>query len=392
MALGNWRVDPVENYNLQADHQRKKFTGRNAKPPFPQIKGSERVGDLTTTNVANRNGIVQHWRFNGQTWSKITPTQFKTAQNEARKTRQNYDTLVAGNVSDALRYPNDIVAEDTDYVLFEFYEYKPPFQGINKDSENANQGGLAQYNQSATDAAFYEKTSGIPSVVLYMPEDVSTGYKANWSGKSFSNIGRDIMTTAGADLKNVPSNLGRTADDMLNQIIPNASTTLIQATISKITGEQIERNDILGSTRGVILNPNVELLFGGIDLRNFQLNFKLVPRKQEEAVMNKKIIDSFRKAMLPRFALGNELNFSSAEATSRNYVKVPNVCKVSFMRGGSVNTDVAQYKMCAITQVDVNYTPDGTYATYEGGEMVAVGLTLNFQETKLIFADEVEQY
>ena len=48
--------------------------------------------------------------------------------------------------------------------------------------------------------------------------------------------------------------------------------------------------------------------------------------------------------------------------------------------------------MCAITQVDVNYTPDGTYATYEGGEMVAVGLTLNFQETKLIFADEVEQY
>jgi hypothetical protein len=62
------------------------------------------------------------------------------------------------------------------------------------------------------------------------------------------------------------------------------------------------------------------------------------------------------------------------------------------MRGGSVNTDVAQYKMCAITQVDVNYTPDGTYATYEGGEMVAVGLTLNFQETKLIFADEVEQY
>ena len=391
--MPDWRVDPQENYELQAEHQRKTYTGRNAKPPFPKIKPTDKVGDLTTTNVANRGGKVAYWRFNGQTWSRITKTQFKSAQLEAKRTRQNYDTLTAGDVpSDILRYPEDVALNKTDYVLFEFYEYKPPFQGLNKDGENNTMGGLAQYNQSATDAAFYEKTSGIPSVVLYMPEDISTGYKANWSGKSFSNIGRDIMATAGADLKNVPSNLGRTADDMLNQIIPNASTTLIQATISKITGESIDRNDILGSTRGVILNPNVELLFGGIDLRNFQLNFKLVPRNQTEATMNKQIVNSFRKAMLPNFALGNELNFSSSDATSRNYIKVPNVCKVSFMRGGSLNTDVAQYKMCAITQVDVNYTPDGTYATYEGGEMVAVGLSLNFQETKLIFADEVEQY
>jgi hypothetical protein len=62
------------------------------------------------------------------------------------------------------------------------------------------------------------------------------------------------------------------------------------------------------------------------------------------------------------------------------------------MRGSGLNTDVAQYKMCSITQVDVNYTPDGAYATLEGGEMVAIGLTVSFQETKLIFANEVEDY
>ena len=391
--MPDWRVDPQENYQLQAEHQRRTYTGRNAKPPFPDIEGTERIGDLTTTRVANRNGKVAYWRFNGQTWSKITKTQFKSAQLEAKRTRQNYDTLTAGDVpSDILRYPEDVALNKTDYVLFEFYEYKPPFQGLNKDGENNTMGGLAQYNQSATDAAFYEKTSGVPSVVLYMPEDISTGYKANWSGKSFSNIGRDVLGVAGADLKNAAANIGRLGDTTINQLLPNAATTLIQETVSKITGEQIDRNDITGSTRGVILNPNVELLFGGIDLRNFQLNFKLVPRNQTEATMNKQIVNSFRKAMLPNFALGNELNFSSSDATARNYIKVPNVCKVSFMRGGSLNTDVAQYKMCAITQVDVNYTPDGTYATYEGGEMVAVGLTLNFQETKLIFADEVEQY
>jgi hypothetical protein len=48
--------------------------------------------------------------------------------------------------------------------------------------------------------------------------------------------------------------------------------------------------------------------------------------------------------------------------------------------------------MCAITQVDINYTPDGTYATYEDGSMVAIELSVAFQESKLIFSSEVEQY
>ena len=47
--------------------------------------------------------------------------------------------------------------------------------------------------------------------------------------------------------------------------------------------------------------------------------------------------------------------------------------------------------MCAVTQVDVNYTPDGVYATYndEKRQPVAMTLALNFQETKICFAEEV---
>jgi hypothetical protein len=60
------------------------------------------------------------------------------------------------------------------------------------------------------------------------------------------------------------------------------------------------------------------------------------------------------------------------------------------MRGGSLNNNVPQYKMCALTQVDVSYTPDGTYATTRDGRMVAYQLSLNFQETKLIFREDVE--
>jgi hypothetical protein len=288
---------------------------------------------------------------------------------------------------------------NSDYVLFEFYEYVPPFKGINKGATKDSGTALSVYNQSATDASLYKKVEGLQSIVLYMPEDVSTGYKANWSGKAFSNIGAAAMATFGSgDFGQLTQNTLNAIGTSFDQVGPMAAAKVVQGIIGKITGEQLSDNDVFGGTQGVILNPNVELLFGGIDLRNFTLNYKLVPRNKPEADNVKQIVKIFKKAMLPSFsadtslsALGQSVEIGG-QNISNSFIKVPSVCKVSFMRGSGLNTDVAQYKMCSITQVDVNYTPDGAYATLEGGEMVAIGLTVSFQETKLIFANEVEDY
>ena len=64
------------------------------------------------------------------------------------------------------------------------------------------------------------------------------------------------------------------------------------------------------------------------------------------------------------------------------------------MRGAIEHKALPRYKMCAITSVDVNYTPDGAYATYNDndnpGQPVAIELSIGFQETKLVFAEEIE--
>ena len=61
------------------------------------------------------------------------------------------------------------------------------------------------------------------------------------------------------------------------------------------------------------------------------------------------------------------------------------------MKGNAPHGWLAQYKPCAISNVVVNYTPDNTYATYNDGSPVATEIRLNFQETKLIFRDEVDK-
>lgn len=352
---------------------------------------------------AGRSSTKQYWRWNGSEWLLGTGADAKKNKEnflDQQGGNKSYKQLGTGSTTGSIRYPKDAAMQsNSDYVLFEFYKYAPPFKGINKGATKDNGTALSVYNQSATDSSLYEKVDGLQSVVLYMPEDVSTGYKANWSGKAFSNIGAAAMATFGSgDFGQLTQNTLNTVGTAIDQLGPMAAAKVVQGIIGKVTGEQLSDNDVFAGTQGVILNPNVELLFGGIDLRNFTLNYKLVPRNSGEADNIKQIINIFRKAMLPSFDSDTTLSAAGGTITiggqnvSSSYIQVPSVCKVSFMQGSNLNKNVAQYKMCAITQVDVNYTPDGTYATYDDGNMVAIGLTLSFQETKLIFASEVEQY
>ena len=140
--------------------------------------------------------------------------------------------------------------------------------------------------------------------------------------------------------------------------------------------------------------------------------FKLVPRNSDEAEDIKKIIKRFRSASMPRWGAvtADQLSFLDGESTVQvgggtgeakksemniggrdNWIQVPDLCKFTFMTGSETNSKIIQFKPCAINAVEVNYTPDGTYAAYEDGQPAAIELRVNFMETKLVFADEVGQ-
>tara|TARA_B100000282_G_C31670107_1_gene461787 strand:- start:673 stop:1104 length:432 start_codon:yes stop_codon:yes gene_type:complete len=113
------------------------------------------------------------------------------------------------------------------------------------------------------------------------------------------------------------------------------------------------------------------------------------------------IVKTFRKAMLPQYGLNGTkvVGFGTDEVDGEEittnagldaaFVKVPKVCSVSYMRGPKVHPYLPRYKMCAITDVAVNYTPDGNYAIFDDGMPVAVELRVSFMETKLLFAEDV---
>ena len=319
-----------------------------------------------------------------------------------------------------LRWPMDTIGTGTDYVFFQFGKYPAPFgrdeqkikEGIIGDKPNADDIASAAYrdrrrNSDAT-AAYQNYAWGDSldpdvegsikrNIMLPMPQDLSTETQSNWQGKQFTATGRAAVAALAAGnfahASNVVSNIAGSA-----KALQTALNTAVLNSIPGVGGA-FQFNDISGSTRGIVINPNAELLYDSPEMREIGMIFKMIPQSAEEAFNIRKICQAFRMASLPRWgakgggelvgALGDQKAGSFDQTTEGNWIRVPNLCKFTFMKGANEHPYITQYKPCAISKVEVNYTPDGTYATYEDGAPIATELRVNFMETKLIFAHEI---
>ena len=352
-----------------------------------------------------------------------------------------------------LRYPKDNgIGNKTDYVFFQFGKYEPPFKYSTEDKQwEAFDEGLKKILQdnkegyqsrqvrnyiiansgAAPNQVAYNASSKINpegyDIMLPMPQDLSNELQASWQGKQFTATGRAAVAALGAGnfsyAKDVVANIAGNA-----KALQNALNTSVLNSIPGVGGN-LDFNDVSGATRGIVINPNAELMYDSPQMREIGMIFKLVAQNPDEAKIIRKIVTRFRQASLPSWGDdGQYENLFGGEAsivgsrrsgdyilegktwnnwfggddinnrnesgqfdvtTADNWIRIPNLCQFTFMTGSNVNKKLIQFKPCAIQAVEVNYTPDGTYSTYSDGSPVAIELRLNFMETKLLYSNEV---
>lgn len=135
---------------------------------------------------------------------------------------------------------------------------------------------------------------------------------------------------------------------------------------------------------GAILNPNLELLFQGPDLRTFNLRFDLTPRNTPEAKQVKQIIRVLKQSMAVR------------QGVAEIFLKTPMIYNVQYINGknGENHTSIGRIKTCALRAMNVNYTPANQYMTYndEANTMSAYSIDLTFQELEPVFYDDYLEF
>jgi hypothetical protein len=219
------------------------------------------------------------------------------------------------------------------------------------------------------------------TVVMAVQAPISDQNSVDWGPDSVNAIDAKIYEKSLELIKkgDFSKTIQGTAEEILKFGLGN--TSIIQKFLA---GQAANLNNVLARTDNVVLNPNLELLFQGPQLRPFSFQFKMSARNEFEAKQIKAIIRYFKQNM----AVKRESNL---------FLKAPNVFTIRYVKdeenhpGINMISPDSSTKACALTNCSVDYTPLGTYMTYKDGTMVSYTLSLQFQELTPVYANDYDE-
>ena len=256
---------------------------------------------------------------------------------------------------------------------------------LNSPSIGSSKNWLTSYRSSIDD-----------TVLLPVPDDIQYKDGPDWRGTDIGILGRFAPEVAAA----IGGGDSASITDSVQKFARVGKVSLIKSMIKKLGADP---NAVTQNINGKIANPYTEQVFGGIQLRDFNFSWKLVPRNKAEQRSIERIIRYLRRAALPDTSesfgssgflsdLGGQ-DFGGS-ATDR-WLTVPNLFNLRWKQAGNGSeiSSLPKIKKCICTNIDVNYTPDNVWATHLDGSNqpapVAIQLSIGFGETEIIKSSDV---
>jgi len=273
-----------------------------------------------------------------------------------------------------LRYPLDEPGGpfEYDYISITAHDYLP--SGLEVVGEKFTKAETAFKNLGPA----YEK------VIFPMQPQISETNAVNWSDDQLNPVQAILGKTANdlisngitGGLKEIQNALG----DLFSKTKNALGDSNTKAAVAAYFAGQAVGANLQGRMTGQVINPNLELLFNGPNLRTFNFNFRLTPRFKEESEIIREIIFAFKR------------NMSVQRSNTNLFLRSPRLFQLEYIyKGGDQHPYLNKFKPCAMTNFQVNYTPDGSYATFdETGSLTAYDLTMSFSEVMPIYSGDNE--
>lgn len=282
--------------------------------------------------------------------------------------------------------------------------------GVNL-ATGANAKTAFEVGVSAFTAATYRKKTKnkLANISLYMPDTLNIQYNSQYTDVSLT----DALGNKGL--------IGNAISDSMKAFekggVASLQSILIdeygKALGTKLLGQAIGGDAVGGLVQqaaGIYVNPQIQLLYKGVALRTFQLEFIFTPKSAQEAQVSKDICDSFAFYSLP--GLG-----ASGGGEAGQFLTPPQLFRISFKFLGKndilgsvssvfssalsnsglgfLNTvnptnsisngseaKIMTVSDCVLTNVIVDYAPNG-WAAYNDGYPIQTSLTLQFTELEM---------
>ena len=270
---------------------------------------------------------------------------------------------------DNLYYPYDIATSNQDRIVFKMFYQSG--RSLNFDLSNS-EGSIFEFGNRS-------RTTIEGSVTLPIQGGIQDNNQVDFNGATLNPVQGALASVALNPLQaisQVGSILNMNPDQIRGALGTDMASNTINALRVFLAQSAVGGSGLIPRTTGAILNPNLELLLKAPTLRSFNFAFKMSARSSTEAQQIRKIIRFFKQGM------------SVKRSPSSLFVVSPNMFSIQYLAGteGNLLTDhpsIGKIKDCALTALNTNYTPDGTYMTFDDAERTMTSYTINMQFTEL---------
>lgn len=295
----------------------------------------------------------------------------------------------------SLTYPTGLTSGDTDFLHIAVLKYVPP-------GTKSSQNGFAfRTSDDANRVANGGKdTRVIGNIFLPVPTNVTDRNSVSWRESRLNSLALDaIQQSKGfisalsletsveqslADVKaRFDSIVKKYSGAIQNDAVIDSLESFFVSKGVNVFGANVDAQDLISRSQGAVLNPNLELLFKSVNLRQFNYTFVLTPRTRQEAQTVKGIIKTFKKRMSAKTT-------AEADSSAGLFIGAPDVFQLTFKRGAQNHPFLHEHKICALTDMQVNYTGTGAYATYDDATPVQINISLTFSELSPVYNDDYD--
>ena len=135
-------------------------------------------------------------------------------------------------------------------------------------------------------------------------------------------------------------------------------------------------------TRGKALNPKAEMVFTGVPFRSFSYPFEFAPKNEQEKDDVQKIINILKFHMMP-------------EKEGAGFLLAPSEFQITYMYKDGPNMYIPKISRCALTDMSVDYSPEGVFTTFKGDDKgahpVLTKMELSFTEMEIMTKETIAE-
>jgi len=218
------------------------------------------------------------------------------------------------------------------------------------------------------------------AIALYMPDTLMYNYQQSYDTASMGGELAGQALAAGSAALDKFKDEG--AMKALGSVVKSGGLLGTQKLFEAggaLTGSSQTAQVAFQAITGAVTNPLLEMIYKSPNFRTFQFDFSFYPRDEKEAFEVQQIIESFRFYQAPEFVQGTQ-----------GFLKPPSEFDIKFYYGGYQNPNIPQIATCVLTNIDVNYAPNGWSAYEVPGESepkigktgMPVSIQMNLQFTE----------